>query len=78
MLKYFVSFCCTFTFPFCWAFTLTLKYLVSSCWTFTVVMRPLCSGMATWLTLANLLHQLTNTLTMPATAGVNDTTCCSM
>ena len=74
MLKYFVSFCCTFTFPFCWAFTLTMKYLVSGCWTFTLVMRPSGSGMATWFRLRNLMRQAA----IPATTGVTDTTCCSM
>ena len=77
MMKYLVSFCWTFTFlPTTGARLMMKKSMIFFC-TEILKMRPLCSGMATSLRLANLLHQVTNTLTVPATAGVNDTTCCS-
>ena len=78
MLKYLVSFCWTFTFLPTTGARLMLKKSVIFFCTRLLVMRPLGSGMATWLRSWNLLRQVTDTLAIPATAGVNDITCCSM
>ena len=80
MLKYLVSFCWTFTvLPTTGARLMLKKSVIFFC-TRILVMLPLGSGMATWLSDGSMClpWQVTNTLAIPATAGVNDTTCCSM